>query len=150
MTDQRAATTDLECLNPFVGIWDTEGEVKDISSGRSAKFKASDVYEWLPGGHFLLHRFNADMPDGNIQGIEIIGYSSESESYPMHSFDSLGNASLMHARLENGMWSFIGETARFTGGFQENGRVFAGRWELRAGDGKTWTPWMDVRLTKRD
>lgn len=148
MSKQEAATIDLELLNPFVGAWDTEGEVRDFPSGQSVRFKATDIYEWLHGGYFLLHRFDADMPAGNIQGIEIIGYREESKSYSMHSFDSLGNASVMQARLANGIWSFTGDNVRFTGGFRENGIVFAGLWELCSGDSSTWQPWMDVRLTK--
>jgi hypothetical protein len=148
MMKSAAASTDLERLNLFVGVWDTEGEMKAISSGRPTKFRATDTYEWLPGGHFLLHRFDADMPDGKVQGIESIGYSQENNSYPMHSFDSLGNAVLMQARIEKDTWTFVGEGIRFSGGFRDNGRVFAGLWELRSGDAATWHPWMEVRLKK--
>lgn len=91
--------TDLGRLNPFLDIWLTEGEMKGSSSGQPAKFTATDSYEWLAGGYFLLHRFDADMPDGNVKGIEVIGYSQESNSYPMHSFDSLGSTSMMQARV---------------------------------------------------
>jgi hypothetical protein len=143
-----AASTELERLNPFVGDWDTEGEIKTSPSGQSDRFKATDTYEWLPGGHFLLHRFNADMPDGKVQGIEVIGYNRENNSYPMHSFDSLGNVSLMQARMEKDTWTFVGEGIRFTGGFHNDGKVFAGLWELRSGEAATWRPWMNVRLKK--
>lgn len=144
----RAASIELERLNPFVGAWDTEGEIKNSPSKQSAKFRATDTYEWLPGGHFLLHRFDAAMPDGKIQGIEVIGYSREHDSYPMRSFDSLGNTNLMQARLEMNTWTFVGEGIRFTGGFRDSGRIFAGLWELRSSDGAAWRPWMDVRLRK--
>jgi hypothetical protein len=33
------------------------------------------------------------------KGVEIIGFNEQSKSYPMYSFDSLGNASLMQARV---------------------------------------------------
>ena len=99
-----AASTNLERLNPFVGVWDTEGEMKTIALGQSAKFKATDTYEWLPGGHFLLHRFDADMPQGKVQGIEVIGYMPESDTYPMYSFDSTGNTNLMQSRIEKETW----------------------------------------------
>lgn len=148
MTKQTAASTDLECLSAFVGVWDTEGEMKASPSRQFMKFKATDTYEWLPGGHFLLHRFDADMPDGNVKGIEVIGYSQESKSYPMHSFDSLGNASVMHARIDQETWTFLGESTRFTGGFRDNGKVFAGVWELRSNDTSAWQLWMDVELRK--
>jgi hypothetical protein len=148
MTKPTAASPELERLNPFVGVWDTNGEMKTSATGQPTKFKASDRYEWLPGGHFLLHRFEANMPDGRVEGIEIIGYSRESDSYPMHSFDSSGNASVMQARREDDRWTFVGEKTRFTGGFRDRGTVFAGLWELRSDDDDAWQPWMDVRLTK--
>jgi hypothetical protein len=145
---QAAASTDLERLRPFLGAWETLGEMKNGAEGPSAKFKATDTYEWLPGGHFLLHRFDADMPDGKVQGIEVIGYSRESDSYPMHSFDSRGNASVMQARVEQERWTFVGETLRFSGRFSDDDHVFAGLWEARSGDNSSWQPLMDVTLRK--
>jgi hypothetical protein len=144
----KAASIELERLNPFVGAWDTEGELKTSGSGKPAKFKAIDSYEWLPGGHFLLHRFEADMPDGKTQGIEVIGYSRETDSYPMHSFDNSGNASLMQARVDQETWTFVGEGIRFTGDFRDHGETFAGLWERRSGEGSAWQPWMEVTLRK--
>jgi hypothetical protein len=148
MTKQTAASTHLARLNAFAGVWDTNGEIKAGPSGQPVKFTATDAYEWLPGGHFLLHRFEADMPDGKVEGIEVIGYNQETKSYPMHSFDNSGNASVMHARIENDTWIFTGESLRFTGRFLDNGKVFAGLWELRSSDGSAWQPWMDVKLRK--
>ncbi len=142
------ASTNLERLNPFVGVWDTEGEMKTIAPGQSAKFNATDTYEWLPGGHFLLHRFDADMPQGKVQGIEIIGYKRESNTYPMYSFDSKGNTSLMQARVEKETWTFAGEAIRFTGKFSDNGKIFSGLWEFRPGEDASWQPLMDITLRR--
>ena len=146
MEKQKPATEELGRLEPLVGIWRTEGEMVSGPAGAPVKFTATDIYEWLPGGHFLLHRFDADMPDGRVQGSEIIGYSQESRDYPMHSVDDLGKVSVMHARIEGDIWTFIGEGIRFSGGFRDNGLVFAGLWELRSDDGSTWQPWMRVRM----
>lgn len=148
MTKISAASADLDRLSSFVGVWNTEGAMKASSSEQPVKFKASDIYEWLPGGHFLLHRFDADMPDGKVEGIEVIGYSQETGSYPMHSFDSSGNATLMQARVDQERWTFTGDNLRFTGGFRENGTVFAGAWEQRADKDAGWLPLMNVRLNK--
>lgn len=148
MSVATAASADLERLSPFVGVWRTEGEIRTGTAGQPAKFAARDAYEWLPGGHFLLHRFDADMPDGKIQGIEVIGYSRETKSYPMYSFDSAGNMSLMQAHLEKGTWRFVAQAVRFTGSFRENGAVFEGVWERRSTDDAGWQPWMGVKLTR--
>ncbi|HEY0633923.1 MAG TPA: DUF1579 family protein [Gammaproteobacteria bacterium] len=143
-----AATPELEPLNAFVGIWDTVGEVKSDPAGSAVKFKATDTYEWLPGGYFLLHRYDADMPDGKVIGIEVIGYSAQNQAYAMYAFDSLGNASEMLGQFEMENWTFVGETTLFTGGFSDVGKVFTGLWERRAGEGHDWQPWMEVKLNK--
>ncbi len=148
MEKQNPATEELGRLDVFVGVWDTEGEMITGPSGPQVKFTATDTYEWMPGGHFLLHRFDANMPNGKVQGTEIIGYSPESGDYPMHSVDSLGNVSVLHARIDGDRWTFSGECMRFSGGFRDNGIVFAGLWEIRSVDGSTWQPWMQVRLRK--
>jgi hypothetical protein len=143
-----AATPDLARLAPFVGTWETEGEVLGGAAGRPAKFRARDSYEWLPGGHFLLHQFEAEMPDGTVEGMEVIGATATPATYAMHSYDSTGQASVMEGRVEHDVWTFAGENVRFTGGFRDGEREFAGRWELRAGEGGEWEPWVDVRLRK--
>jgi hypothetical protein len=148
MTQEMAATPDHAPLNAFVGAWDTEGEMSTDRPGHPVRFKATDSYEWLPGGHFLLHRFDANMPDGDVRGIEIIGYDQENKRYFMHSFDSSGNMGVMQAHVEHDTWRFVGEYMRFTGGFRENGNAFAGLWELRSSNGSTWRPWMNVILQR--
>lgn len=145
---QTAAIAELGRLDAFVGIWDTEGEVVAGPLGQSIMFKATDTYEWLPGGYFLLHRFDAKMPDGNVVGIEVIGYDRENDSYTIHSFDNQGNAGVMQGRFENDTWTFSGESMRFTGKFIDNDMVMAGVWEMRAGEGFAWQPWMQVTLKK--
>ena len=144
-----AASPELEPLANFVGLWDTEGEMR-AASGPGRTFKASDAYEWVAGGLFLLHRFDADMPEGKVEGIEIIGYDRESGSYLMHSFDSTGNATLMRGTTEKESWTFTGESVRFRGSFRDGARVFAGVWEMRASDGSGWEPWMEVTLRKNE
>jgi hypothetical protein len=145
---QTAASAELERLQPFVGTWKTEGEIKDGAPGKPTRFTATDIYEWLPGGHFLLHRFDADMPDGKVRGIEVIGYNRKSGSYPMRSYDNTGNASLMQARVEKGDWTFLGDSIRFTGRFRAGGQVFAGLWEYCPNEDGAWRPLMDVNLRK--
>jgi hypothetical protein len=145
---QGPASSDLARLSPFVGVWKTDGELDGGASGQSRTLRATDSYEWLPGGYFLLHRFDADMPDGKVQGIEVIGYSRDSDSYPMHSFDSTGTATVMQARVDEEDWTFVGESLRFTGRFRDGGGVFAGSWEVRSGVNGSWQPLMHVTLRK--
>lgn len=67
----------------------------------------------------------------------------------MHSFDSSGGTSVMHAKVDGDVWTFEGATMRFTGGFRDDGRVFEGAWESREADGSPWTHAMTVTLQKK-
>jgi hypothetical protein len=116
-------------------------------SGTSGRFRATDVYEWLAGGFFLIHRWHAQLPDGDSKGIEIIGYDTASGRYRMHSFDHQGNVGVMIASLDGDTWTFSSETVRFTGGFRD-GKTFAGLWERRSNGAAEWSPWMKVELTR--
>jgi hypothetical protein len=145
----RAPAAELARLEPFVGSWRTEGEIHGARDAAAATMSASDVYEWLPGRHFLVHRWDAHLPEGRSQGIELVGWDGERGDYAMHSFDSDGNAGAMRARVDGEHWAYDSEALRFRGGFREGGRVFAGTWERRA-DGGGWTPWMDVTLRRSE
>lgn len=149
MSSTTAATSAHQPLAAFVGAWTTRGEVKLVGpSGRAAPFQASDTYEWLPGGHFLLHRFAAQMPDGEVSGIEVIGYDTSRKIYTMHSYDNQGNAGVMQANVDGDQWTFTGNNVRFRGGFSEEGSVFGGVWEMRERINAPWRAWMTVELRK--
>jgi hypothetical protein len=150
MTVDKAGLAALGRLKPFVGSWDTTGEMKSPAPGQATTFKAFDKYEWLPGGGFLLHHFDADMPDGKVHGIEVIGYDAEADDYSMHAFDCTGTVSVMHGRVEKDIWTFVSDAMRFTGGFREDGSVFGGLWESRASGEDDWQPAMEITLRKRN
>jgi hypothetical protein len=141
------ASPALQPLDRFVGIWVTDGE---MDSGESVtRFEATDEYEWLPGGYFLLHRFHARMPDGETAGIEVISHDVATNSFVMRSFDSTGTSGLMHAHHDGDHWTYLGDEMRFSGGFSNDGQRFSGTWERRSNDGSTWASWMTVQLSKR-
>jgi hypothetical protein len=134
-------------LEPFVGTWATTGRLRQADE--AGLMQASDIYEWLHGGHFLLHRWDARFPESRTQGIEMIGYDASQSDYFMHSFDSEGNAGVMRASTADGRnWTFLSDTLRFTGGFDQDGGVFSGLWEQRSGGDSPWIPWMDITLRK--
>lgn len=133
-------------LAPFVGRWNTAGQVLAGDSGPGFPFAGTDTYEWVPGGFFLLHRVDVRMGGDHVQALEIIGWDAEREVYLMRSYDSQGNTGQMQAVVRDGTWTFQGDAERFTGAFSHDGATLSGRWERR--EGERWLPWMDVRLTK--
>ncbi len=137
----------LKRLDVLVGKWNTEGQTRASADAPAAKIRAVDIYEWLPGGFFLVHRWDGRMGDGEIHGIEIIGYDVSSQTYPIRSFDNQGNSDLLQASARDDTWTFTGESMRFTGVFSDDGNTITGKWEYSS-DGSNWLPWMDVTLTR--
>jgi uncharacterized protein DUF1579 len=139
----------LKRLNAFIGKWNTEGQIKESPFGPAGKLLGRDTYEWLAGGFFLIHRVDVRMSDQKNESIEVIGYDASSKTYPMHSFDSQGNAIAMQANVTGDTWTFTGESMRFTGVFSNDGKSISGKWEYLSDDSK-WHHWMDVKLIKAE
>lgn len=137
----------LARLNVFIGKWNTEGLIKGSPSGPTARLKAIDTYEWLPGGFFLIHHVDGFMGDEEVKTIEIIGYDTSSEMYFTHSYDNRGSIGKYQANLLDVVWTIAGKSERFTGMFSDDSNTLTGRWEL-SGEGDSWVPWMDIKLTK--
>lgn len=134
-------------LDEFVGTWRTEGVIRAGEHGPEATFTATDRYEWMAGGFFLIHHVSARMGEGELTALEIIGYDPATGTYPMRSFDSLGNTGAHQAMLRDSVWTFTSATERFTGRFSDDGSTITGLWE-QSSDGTSWVPWMDVTLTR--
>lgn len=49
-----------EALDAWVGRWINEGHVIDDDGRPGPKIVTSDVYEWAPGGFFVLHERTDD------------------------------------------------------------------------------------------
>jgi hypothetical protein len=139
----------LKALDVFVGKWITAGEIKDASGLVIARMSAVDTYEWLPGGFFLLHRWEAQMDSDNSEGIEIIGYDPSGQTYLTHTFDNKGNSLVYQAILQDKRWKILGRTERFVGMFGSDGKTLTGTWD-RLSANSIWVPWMDIELTKKD
>lgn len=144
MTEKLKPGMEHERLQCFIGQWRTEG--KTIGND-SVQVSALDAYEWLPGGFFLLHRWNARIGDAETQGMEIIGYDAAKSVYFTQSYDDQGNVANYKASLQGRNWKVWGATERFAGEFSANGNLLKGQWEI-CSDGRNWSPWMDLQLTK--
>jgi hypothetical protein len=132
-------------LNPLVGHWITSGKMLD-DLGKT--FNGIDIYEWVAGGHFLLHRWDVDMPDGKNQGIEVVGYNASSKNFVVRSYDNQGSESSMTLAVTRDIITIADETMRFTGQFVDNGSTVQGTWQFKANEQSDWAPWMQVRLVR--
>jgi hypothetical protein len=134
-------------LDVFIGRWLNEGDTKATDALPSAMILTSDVYEWAPGGFFVIHTAYGRIGDIEVGGVEIIGDDQTSDSYLSQFFDSRGNVSSSRLTVDDGVWTWLGERTRCTATFSEDGRVQTAHHE-RSDDRGLWTPTMDVTLRK--
>ncbi|WP_159435584.1 DUF1579 family protein [Paracoccus solventivorans] len=145
MTD---ASETMKSLSPFVGIWNTEGQIRASDEAEEQTMVATDIYEWLPGKCFLLHRVDARMGEDITRSTEIIGWDSEARTLFSTSYDAKGETSRFRCALDGHDWKIDGQGIRLRGAFDEDWNKLTGTWEMEA-DG-SWSPWMGIVLTKAD
>jgi hypothetical protein len=134
-------------LEVFIGKWMTEGQTI-ASPGRPAmEIVASDVYEWAPGGFFVLHTAYGRIGSTGVGGVEMIGYNAERNNYRVSFFDSQGNNTSHTLSERDGKWIWQGENTRCTSVLTDNGKTMTAHHE-RSDDGVKWVPSMDVTLRK--
>ena len=149
-------------LGALVGRWRSEGH---IVGEPPVPIEGTDIYEWLPGGFFLIHHVDVVVGDQPVQAIEIIGeYDPATDSFTGRAYDNLGNVTIMHARVDDdGVWTFTGagdvapaaqpSSANVSGAVRstltvsQDTRSMTARWE-RSDDGSSWQPWMQMRFTR--
>jgi len=145
----RASGPEYDRLEVFIGKWITEGHTVPNDGTPPLKITASDVYEWAPGGHFILHTAYGRIGDIAVGGIEIIGHDREKGIYRTHFFDSQGNVISEELSFKDGAWHWRGPNVRCTGRFSDDGRQISALHE-RSDDGSVWTPSMNVTITRAD
>ncbi|MDP9209698.1 MAG: SRPBCC domain-containing protein [Actinomycetota bacterium] len=74
-------------------------------------------------------------------------YDAASGTYPTHAFDSQGAATTYQLRERDGTWTISGENERSTLVPAADGVTMLASWE-RSDDGRTWRPWMEIRLAR--
>lgn len=143
------------------GRWRSEGH---IVGEVPIPITGSDIYEWLPGGFFLVHHVDVMIGDQRVQAIELIEYDPTTDEFTARAYDNQGEITILHARVdEHGVWTFIGggdvaavarpSTAEASGAVRSTLRVspdrgsMTAKWE-RSDDGATWQDWMDMTFTR--
>jgi hypothetical protein len=134
-------------LDAIIGRWINEGHTLNADGTPGVRILASDVYEWAPGGFFVVHPAYGRIGDVGVGGVEIIGYDPASGKYQVHFFDSQGNITRHDLTIRDRTWIWQGEHTRCTAIFSEDGRTQTAHHE-RTDDGSTWVPSMDVTLRK--
>jgi len=149
------AASGLSGLEPLVGKWHTEGQRYDGPLGPGSPFAAVETYEWLEGGHFLIHRLEGRFGVQPAACVEIFGKKPDGALFA-DTFYNDGNSNRWtlaegeHALVLSGAWSNgPGQPiqVRLTMRFVEAGNTIENKWEHSI-DGQDWSTFLESRATK--
>jgi len=136
-----------ELLEVVIGKWINEGNTVAIADAPSVNILTSDVYEWMPGGFFVIHTAYGRLGSTDVGGTEIIGYDEESKKYLSYFFDSQGNVTTDELIIEGDTWTWRGQNTGCTAEFTDDGKTQTAH-HVSLDDGGNWVPSMEVTLTK--
>ncbi|HEY2207263.1 MAG TPA: DUF1579 family protein [Pseudonocardia sp.] len=146
-TDRAAPVRDgrHQALAVLIGKWVNEGHTIAAEGIPSVPILASDVYEWVPGGFFVVHSAFGAIGDTAVGGVEIIGV--DGEAYRSTFYDSFGNVQGSRVEIEGDVVRWLGDRTRCTVTLTDHGTTQVAHHESSA-DGVGWTSSMDVTLRK--
>jgi hypothetical protein len=139
MTDSAGDTadsrpnSDLRTLDPLAGTWTLSGDTI-----------GTVTYEWLPGGFFLLQRYDMVLHGHPVTGIEVIGHvrpfgQEPSREIRSRAYDNTGNTLDYVYKVDQHtltIWAGeVGPPAYYRGEFSSDGRMNSGAWVYPDGGG---------------
>ncbi len=137
----------------LVGEWSMAAKFKELPPADAG---ARVVFEWMPGGRFLIQRWEVPVPEAP-DGIAIIGPDPENAGdFLQHYFDTRGVARIYRMSVTDGVWrlwrdapdfSPLDFSQRYTGTFADNDKTITGSWEI-SHDGETWEHDFELTYTR--
>ena len=136
-----------QALGVLIGNWINEGATVATADTPSVPILTSDVYEWVPGGFFVVHTAFGKIGDTSVGGVSIIGV--DGDAYDDTIYDSFGNAHRSRLEIDGDVHRWIGldGRTRCTVTMTDGGMTQVAHHQSSV-DGVTWTASMDVVLRK--
>jgi uncharacterized protein DUF1579 len=134
-------------LEIFIGKWINQGHTVATADAPEVPILTSDMYEWMPGGFFVLHTAYGRVGDQDVGGTEILGYDAACQQYRSYFFDSQGHVRTDVLTASGDTWTWRGEQTRCTAVFSDQGKTQTAHHE-RLDEQGHWVPAMDVTLIK--
>ena len=134
-----------QALEILIGKWINQGQTTATPDISSVAILTSDVYEFAPGGFFVVHSAYGKIGETSVGGVEIIGV--DGDAYRSTFYDSFGNVHSSRIEIDGNTIRWLGERTRCTATITDDGMTQVARHEASA-DGASWTPSMDVTLRK--
>jgi hypothetical protein len=146
-TDRTAPTRDArhQALGVLIGKWINQGQTVETAGIPSIAILTSDVYEWAPGGFFIVHSAFGKIGEASVGGVEIIGV--DGDAYSSTFYDGFGNVHRSRLETEGDELRWTGDRTRCTVTMTDGGLTQVARHESSA-DGVSWAASMDVTLRK--
>jgi hypothetical protein len=143
-TDRTAPVRDgrHQALAVLIGKWINEGRTAQTPS---VPILTSDIYEWAPGGFFVVHSAFGTIGGTAVGGVEIIGV--DGDAYSSTLYDSFGNVHRSRLQIEGDVLRWTADRTRCTVTLTDDGMTQVARHESSP-DGVTWTASMNVTLRK--
>lgn len=134
-------------FEPFIGTWNTTGEVLATAAGPAGALVATDTYRWLPGRHFVVHDVDARFDGAPSRSMEVMGYDTSKRRFVSTSYDDQGTTDTFVMTLDGRRYGITGKTVRFDGTFDTRKNRLDGLWELKGPKGR-WQPWIRLALVR--
>ncbi len=134
----------LDVLN---GTWQTTITALEPDGSAGNRSQATDIYSWLPNGHFLMHEVDAMMGSQRVQSIEIIGINGNTGEFFSRSYDPDGSTNDFVSMIDERNYMINGKSQRFVGCFSDDGSQLTGEWTQL--DGDHWSPFVRIVLEKK-
>ena len=138
-------------LTMFVGEWNVAGHQLESRVGPAAEISGTERFEWLEGGFFLVHHFDARVGGVPAVCIEVTGFDAAGGTYGTHTFYNNGQRADWQMVERDGTWTLTGEwpmpegaaQVRCTITFGDEGNSRTGIWESST-DGARWERFWEV------
>jgi len=147
---------EVERLGFFVGTWKTTGELKESPFMPAGKYTEKATCEWFSGKFAVICRIKGKGPMGSMEGIGIMGWSSEEKAYVYYGVDNspMAWASVPKGTFADGVWTYDDESrmggqmvkSRYV--MKQNGKkAYTSTWSVLGADGK-WQAVMEATSTR--
>ena len=148
-TDRAAPARDgrHQALAVLIGNWINEGATVATADVPTAAIRTSDVYEWVPGGFFVVHTAFGKIGDTSVGGVSVIGV--DGDAYDDTFYDSFGNVHRSRLEIDGDehRWIGVDGRTRCTVTMTDGGTTQVAHHESSV-DGVSWTASMNVVLRK--
>ena len=152
---------ELQRLAPLLGTWNSVGQSVDNFAGPAGRVEATETFEWLNGGYFLVSHYKISWGDDGPPnyGVMYWGYDSAARKFHTHFFNDQGpydedeDGSTYEGVVADGKLTFTGP-ARFQYELDADGKIkvkpdgtITVIWWLRDSEG-VWQFWRDATYTR--